>query len=229
MNILLIDDEKLELDQIEYILKPYFVNHNFYKAQDVSEALKIMETTNIHLALVDIQLPGRSGLELAKILKRNEYTVVIMVTAYQSFDYAQQALRLKVDNYITKPVVKSELLEVVRPYINESNYSELVINTIDYIYENYSSKVTLSSIADVIHVNPAYLSRIFNEEVGLSFSDFLNSYRIERAKRILIENENDSIAEIAERCGFNSQHYFSSLFKKTLGMTPSKYRKKLNQ
>lgn len=226
MNILLIDDEKLELEQIEYILRPYFINHNFYKAQDVSEALKIMETTNIHLALVDIQLPGRSGLELAKILKEKEYTTVIMVTAHQSFEYAQQAIRIKVDNYITKPVVESELLEVVRPYMNVTNYSELVIKAIDFIYENYSSKVSLSSIADFIHVNPAYLSRLFSEEVGMSFSDFLNDYRIERAKKVLKENEHYTIAEVAEKCGFNSQHYFSSLFRKTLGMTPSTYRRK---
>ncbi|MGP4105949.1 response regulator transcription factor [Virgibacillus sp. L01] len=225
MNILIIDDEKLELDQLEYLLKPYFANHSFLRAQDASEALTIMKTKNIHLALVDIHLPGRSGLELAKKLKENEYTKIIMVTAYQSFDYAQQALRLKVDNYITKPIVESELIEIIRPYMNEATYSELILQTIDIIHENYGSKITLTDIAEQIHLNHAYLSRKFNDEVGMSFPDFLNHYRIEMAKRMLQDSQNNTIGDVAEKCGFSGQHYFSSLFKKKLGMTPSEFKK----
>lgn len=225
MNILLIDDEQLELDQLEYLLKPYFKNHHFFQASDASDALRIMANHKIHLALVDIQLPGKSGLELAKQLKETEQTKVIMVTAFQSFEYAQQALRIKVDNYITKPIVEAELVEVIKPYLNDTAYSEMILQAIDIIHDNYQSKLTLTDIASEIHVNHAHLSRKFNEEVGMSFPDYLNDYRIEIAKQMLQENTNLSIALVAEQCGFSGQHYFSALFKKKLRKTPREFKK----
>lgn len=225
MNILLIDDEKLELDQLEYLLKPHFPNYTFYRAGDASEALKIIEQQPIQLALVDIQLPGGNGLDLAKKLKENNYTKIIMVTAYQSFDYAQRALRIKVDNYITKPIVESELLEVLKPYMHGASYSKIVLQSMEQIHNNYANKVTLTDIAYEIHVNHAYLSRKFNEEVGVSFPDYLNNYRVEAAKRILEKDANKTIAQVADKCGFSGQHYFSALFKKRVGMTPSEYKK----
>lgn len=225
MNILLIDDEQLELDQLEYLLKPYFTNHHFFRANDASEALRIMADHKIHLALVDIQLPGKSGLDLAKQLKADEQTKVIMVTAFQSFEYAQQALRIKVDNYITKPIVEAELVEVIKPYVSDTTYSEMILQAIDIIHEKYQTKLTLTGIASEIHVNHAHLSRKFNDEVGESFPDYLNDYRIEVAKRMLQENMNLSIAYVAEQCGFSGQHYFSALFKKKIGKTPSEFKK----
>ncbi|WP_019375823.1 DNA-binding response regulator [Virgibacillus halodenitrificans] len=229
MNILLIDDEKLELEQLEYLLKPYFPNHTFLRAHDTSEALKIIDKTTIHLALVDIHLPGGSGLKLAEKLKSTTHSKVIIVTAYQSFDYAQQALRLRVDNFITKPVVEAELLDIVRPYINGASYSSIISQAIDLIHENYASRITLTDIASRIHVNHAYLSRKFNDELGVSFPDFLNQYRIEIAKQMLQSENSYTIAEVAERCGFSGQHYFSSLFKKKLGMTPSEFKKEFQK
>lgn len=225
MNVLLIDDEELELEQLEYILSPYLNNHSLFKARDASQALRIMSETNIHLALVDIRLPGKSGLELAEKLKEHDYTKVIIVTAFQSFEYAQRALRLKVDNFITKPIVEAELLKIVLPFIKETRYSELIVKCIDIIHEEYGTKITLTDIAKKIHVNHAYLSRKFNEEVGLSFPDFLNDYRIQAAQRMLQENLNESIGEVAEKCGFSGQHYFSSLFKRKIGKTPSEFKK----
>lgn len=225
MNILLIDDEVLELDQLEHLLKPHFPNHNFYRAHDPSEAYKIMATYTIQLALVDIHLPGGSGLDIAKRLKEDSNTTVIMVTAFQSFEYAQEALRIKVDNYITKPVVEKELVDMLRPFFHGRSYSEIVLQTLESIHQNYRKKITLLEIADDIHVNHAYLSRKFNSEVGISFPNYLNNYRIEAAKRMIEENTYHSIAQIAERCGFNGQHYFSTLFKKVVGMKPSEYKK----
>ncbi|MFD2830787.1 response regulator transcription factor [Corticicoccus populi] len=223
MNILLIDDEQLELDQLEYLLEPYLKNHQIFQANDVTEALNVLENHKIHLALVDIHLPGTSGLELAKQLKKSGNTKVIIVTAFQSFDYAQQALRIKVDNYITKPIVEAELIEVVMPYLKDVPYSPIILQVIDIIQERYHTKLTLNKIADEIHVNHAHLSRKFNDEVGISFPDYLNDYRIEAAKKLL--RGNSSIAIIAEECGFSGQHYFSVLFKKKVGKTPSEFKK----
>lgn len=227
MNILLVDDEQLELDQLEYMLQQLFHMHTFYKAHDVSEALTYANDNTVHLALIDIQLPGRSGLDLVTLLKRIHNNVsIVMVTAYQTFEYAQKALRLKVDNFITKPVLESELNAAVKPFIKNYNYSELIQKVLDCVHTHYGSHLTLSYIAtQKIHVNYAYLSRKFNKELGMSFPTYLNQYRINAAKCMIDQKPYLTIEEVSEKCGFSNQHYFSQLFKNKMNVNPSIYRK----
>ncbi|ASN06218.1 response regulator transcription factor [Virgibacillus necropolis] len=226
MNILLVDDEQLELEQLEYLLKPFFNFKSVYKAKDASRALDIVDKVAIQLAFVDIQLPGKSGLELAKQFKNDYQIKVIMVTAFQSFEYAHQALRMGVEDYITKPLIESELIEVIQPYLQQANLSDMVNQTLETIHNRFDERLTLGEIADDIHVNNAYLSRKFNEELNTNFASYLNNYRIEMAKRMLKESPRMNISQVSETCGFNSQHYFSSLFKKQTGLTPREFRLK---
>ncbi|WP_257349934.1 response regulator transcription factor [Pseudalkalibacillus decolorationis] len=226
MNILLVDDEQLELEQLEYLLKPYFNLGSIYQAKDASRALDIVENVAIQLALVDIQMPGKSGLELARQFKNDYQIKVIMVTAYQSFEYAHQALRMGVEDYITKPLIESELIEAIQPYLQQANLSDMVNQTLETIHRRFGDRLTLGQIADDIHVNNAYLSRKFNEELNTNFASYLNTYRIEKAKRMLKESPKMNISQVSETCGFNSQHYFSSLFKKQTGLTPREFRMK---
>jgi YesN/AraC family two-component response regulator len=224
MNILLVDDEILELDQLEYIMKPHFPNWVFYKAQDASIALQLAGKINISLAFLDIQMPGKSGLELAKELKKNYKMDIIMVTAYQSFEYAQTSLRIGVNDYLTKPIVENELLGLLEKYRKWISQNDSIQEVLRIIREEYYEKLSLSIVANRIHLNATYLSRKFFEEVGIGFADYLNAYRLEMAKKILLEHKEWSMAVVSEKAGFNSQHYFSSMFKKQNGVTPSEYR-----
>lgn len=224
MNILLVDDEMLELDQLEYLIKNQFPKWTIYKANDASQAVQINKQHNISLAFLDIQLPGKSGLELASDLAQNYTMDIIMVTAFQSFEYAQQSIRLGVVDYITKPVIEDELKGVLNKYEQLGQYSEPIIKTIQIIQQEYSEKITLNYLASKIHINPAYLSRKFHEEVGLGFSEYLNDYRLSIAKKMLIEHPALSIHTVSEKCGFNSQHYFSQMFRKLTGKSPREFR-----
>ncbi|ASV67020.1 MULTISPECIES: response regulator transcription factor [Cytobacillus] len=224
MNILLVDDEMLELEQLEYLIKNQFPKWTIYKANDASQAVQINKQHNISLAFLDIQLPGKSGLELASELAQNYTMDIIMVTAFQSFEYAQKSIRLGVVDYITKPVIEDELIGVLNKYEQLGQYSESIIQTIQIIQQEYSEKITLNYLASKSHMNPAYLSRKFHEEVGLGFSEYLNDYRLNIAKKMLIEQPTLSIHTVSEKCGFNSQHYFSQMFRKLTGMTPREFR-----
>jgi YesN/AraC family two-component response regulator len=99
MNILLVDDEPIELEQLEYLIQKKFLNWKFFKAQDASQALQIIKQHDIFLAFLDIQLPGKSGLDLAMELSVKNDIDIIMVTAYQNFKYIQTSLRLGVIDY----------------------------------------------------------------------------------------------------------------------------------
>jgi YesN/AraC family two-component response regulator len=224
MNILLVDDEALELDQLEYLMKAQFPNWTFYKAQDASIALQLAGKVKISLAFLDIQMPGKNGLELAKELKKNYELDIIMVTAFQSFEYAKASLRIGVNDYLTKPIVESELLGLLEKYQKWSSKNDSMQEVLSIIREEYHEKLSLSFVANRIHLNANYLSRKFYEEIGIGFADYLNAYRLEMAKKLLVNQRDMSMAVIAEKAGFNSQHYFSAMFKKQFGVTPSEFR-----
>lgn len=226
MNILLVDDEPLELEQMEYLINKNFPMWEVHKAQDASQAMKILNQVDIFLAFLDIQLPGKTGLELAKEMKTLSKADIVMVTAFQNFEYAHAAIKVGVVDYITKPVIEEDLVKVLNNYSQLIRYSNQIQQSLKLIHQNYEEKITLNYLASKIHINPAYLSRKFQEEVGVGFSEYVNHYRLMMAKKMLTDKPEASIGEVSEKCGFNSQHYFSQMFRKETGLSPREYRLK---
>ena len=100
----------------------------------------------------------------------------------------------------------------------------IVLNAISYIRENYGNNIGLADVAQFCNVCSEYLSRIFKEETGVKFVDFLTNFRISMAKRMLVSGKY-KVAEVAETVGFSDQKYFQKVFKKVCGVTPSEYKK----
>jgi two-component system response regulator YesN len=99
-----------------------------------------------------------------------------------------------------------------------------LIAAADYIAKNFKENITLDSVSKNIFVSPYYLSHLFRDELGITFSDYVNSKRIEEAKRLLGEKYYDT-ETLCEMVGFNNTNYFIKIFKKYTGATPSKYKK----
>ena len=93
-----------------------------------------------------------------------------------------------------------------------------------YIDVNYSGKITLESISDIVGLNPIYFSVLFKKETGMNFSSYLVNIRTEKAKEKLI-NSNDTIEAVAESVGYRDVRYFSRLFTKNVGIKPAVFRK----
>ena len=95
----------------------------------------------------------------------------------------------------------------------------------EFIEKNFSdSNVSLSTTAEFVGIHPAYLSKLFKENAHLSFVDYLNEYRISEAK-LLLEDENLAVKDIAERVGFQSMATFFRVFKKICNASPGEFRK----
>nr|WP_326183719.1 response regulator [uncultured Oscillibacter sp.] len=94
----------------------------------------------------------------------------------------------------------------------------------EYIKENYGADIRLSEIAKAGNINPAYLSRIFSEESGETFSDYLIHYRMQIAKDLLCDIS-INVSEVAERVGYGDVKHFSKTFKKIVGISPRDYRR----
>jgi two-component system response regulator YesN len=92
-----------------------------------------------------------------------------------------------------------------------------------YIKTNYSGNISLKTLAAGFNVNANYLGRLFKEELGEFFSDYLNKIRIDKAKELLLTT-NQSIREVSLRVGYTDPNYFYTLFKKYMGISPAEYR-----
>lgn len=98
-----------------------------------------------------------------------------------------------------------------------------VKKTVEYINKHFNENITLNDMAEQNKISPYYLSRIFTKETGKNFVEYLNTIRIEKAKSLLLEDKY-KYYEIAEMVGISDSHYFSKIFKKYTGFTPSQFK-----
>ncbi len=126
-----------------------------------------------------------------------------------------------------------ELLVYTRRHISKHPPSILTHSTpmhekvdeiVQYINNNFSQPLSLSSISKLFYISPYYLSRIFKASTGFTFVEYLNSMRIREAQRLLLETS-DSIAIIGEKVGCGSASNFGRVFKKITTLSPLAYQK----
>lgn len=139
---------------------------------------------------------------------------------------------LKMPNH--KPsqfVYLAEILDILASptYENDANYHLLDVPklnpVITYIEQNFTQVNSLDDISNAIHINKNYLCGLFKRKTGMTVSSYINTLRIQLACSFLTE-ENHTIEDIGAKCGFASTSYFCRTFKKSLGCTPSDFRKK---
>lgn len=104
-------------------------------------------------------------------------------------------------------------------------YSKRIVCAMDYISEHLHSRIRIEETAEYLQINPAYLSRAFKAETGMTFTDYVNRKKIEEAAGLLSYSEYSDL-EISNLLCFSSQSYFIKIFKKYIGMTPKDYKKK---
>ncbi|WP_179232624.1 AraC family transcriptional regulator [Paenibacillus rigui] len=92
-----------------------------------------------------------------------------------------------------------------------------------YIRDRYTEDLSLEEVADFVHLNPHYFSKVFKQQVGATFIDFLTGLRIEKAKELILSGER-SLKEVCFEVGYKDPNYFSRVFKKVTGVTPTEYR-----
>lgn len=108
---------------------------------------------------------------------------------------------------------------------SQIEHTDIVHKTVNYVRAHYSEKITLDDVAGHVYLSKSYLSRIFKEELGSSFTDFVNAVRIQKSKELL-KDQSISLANIADLVGFSDQSYFTKVFSRAEGMSPGQYRRR---
>ncbi|MDL2301277.1 response regulator [Lachnospiraceae bacterium OttesenSCG-928-D06] len=200
------------------------------------------------IVITDVKMPFMDGVEMIRKLKeagcKSEF---IILTAYSDFKYAQSALRLGVKDYLLKPMQEGNLEAAIQNILNLSKPAEVsydssdlssvipplikgkdasnkyVSEAISFIYEHYNEDITITTVARSLDISEGYLSRIFKKETGHTFTNYLIFYRTRLAMNLL-KNHRVKIYEVADSVGYSDTTYFSSQFKKIVGMSPSEYQ-----
>lgn len=133
-------------------------------------------------------------------------------------------------------IIMKKLLECVMVHVLRNNELSIKDSTTqvkhneieiikNYIRENYSNKISLDKLSDLVDINKYYLIRLFKQQTGLSPIDYLIHVRLEEAEKLLSQS-NVTISKISDLVGFHSPSHFSKTFKESNHMTPSAYRKR---
>ena len=237
-RVLLADDEaailegyKLLFDQEKYQCEVVGT------AMDGREAVEKARELKPDIVIMDINLPKLNGLEAIRAIQEtapaDHPIYMIVVTGYDEFSYCQEALRLRVSDFLLKPIdfdAFGEVIEGLVKKVMENPNRQVVLSDtlkkiVDYVNKNLSDEdMRLTLLAENMNMNPNYISQLFKKELGCGYHAYLNQVRVEKAKKYLRQT-NEPISVVAELVGFSDYRIFTKIFKGIVGVTPSQFRK----
>jgi|SRR5579872_304850 len=227
---------------------------------EVSTGRQVIEAIGIarpDIVLMDVVMPGMDGLAAARVVReRYPATRIVIISAHENFEYAQQALRLGATDYLLKPVRSEQLVQLLKSLcpqpdaaqaqadrethseqdgqeparasdnesIQKGLHAHVLKHARTYIAAHYMQSLTLEQVAEQVALAPTYFSRIFKQQMGCTFVEYLTQVRLQEAKRLL-RTTGMSVTEISYAVGYQSPNYLSELFRTIEGVTASAYRR----
>jgi two-component system, response regulator YesN len=171
---------------------------------------------------------------LKKIKEKYPDLSVIILTGYSTKDIAVDALKGRADDFIEKPVDVNKTRQsienlLINKHLSKGSDDQGIKGKMEkittFITRNSHKKIMLDDVAKFIFLSPKYLSRVFKEELGVGFKEYVLKVKMEDAKKILINSE-ETINEISYKYGYKNTESFIKIFKKETGLTPTEYREK---
>lgn len=210
------------------------------EAADGVAAINVVDTLHPDIVIMDINMPLMSGLEVIQLLKRKYPKIAfIIVSGYDDFEYCREALRLKIVDYILKPVNFEEFGEIIdnlkitiykdeeADALDKSEDNQLIFNMTGYLKEHLREEISLKKLAEYFHLTPNYIGQVFKDKIGVNYQTYLTNLRIEEAKSLLITTQKP-VSEISELVGYRDYRIFTKTFKKIEKIPPTQYRVKNN-
>ena len=216
------------------------------EASNGEEGLELAEKCGPALIITDLKMPKMDGIEMLRRLRERGSTAqVIILTAYDTFQYAQSALRLGAADYLLKPFRDGELEQAISrlrprlegadgqgpcpappalPELKNGPGSKYAAEAIAYINHHYNDPgISVGSVAQHLGLSEGHLSHLFKKETDCTLLSYLTRCRIHRATELLRDCR-AKVYQVAEQVGYRDIAYFSATFKKLMGMSPSEYQ-----
>ena len=197
-------------------------------------------------------MPGYTGLEVAKKIRESGKPCgILFLTGYDKFSYAKQAISVRALDYLLKPYNEQELVSAVEDAIRQTTAQPLprpapvqtappLLREEDedarttliraemyaFVEAHYQQDISMQDAAAALRYSDAYFCKLFKQCFKVNFSAYLNQYRVDKACQ-LMQDPRLSLREVATACGYADANYFTRVFKRLTGQTPSEYRNTL--
>jgi signal transduction histidine kinase/AraC-like DNA-binding protein/ABC-type sugar transport system substrate-binding protein len=233
-TILMVSDDSRPIEARQASFTTLLSEFNFVYLNDGTAAIEYLGTETPSLVILDVDVLNTDQLMVLKFMRSQEGTasipVLIMSDQTLSLDDVKQLdydRAILVTKNILTPV---ETALLIRRAHNKKDFlpaptSELVKRSLSFIHQNFDHTFTLQEIASAVGISKSYFSQIFRTETGLPLWEYLNRYRVLKAKDYLRRSVLP-VTEISMRVGFDDFSYFGRVFNKYCGCSPRAYRQK---
>ncbi|QSB49427.1 helix-turn-helix domain-containing protein [Parageobacillus toebii] len=248
LKILLVDDEYLIREAFKAIFKKMKEAVVIGEASSGKKAMELFCKTQPDITFLDINIPEADVFDLIEFMKRIYHkNSIILLSGYDLFgsEILQRALEMGADEILMKPSHQKDVIALIRRYMtfnekendkfdsmldgitakNSIQDGKVIQSALNYIEENYQNGITLEEVAEHVHISPFYLSKLFKKELKMNFVSYVTEKKMQKAKELL-ENTDLPVINIALELNYQEPNYFSKVFKKVVGITPSEYRKR---
>ena len=253
-KLLVAEDELIERKVLCKTLQKYLGDLiTLYEAKNGREAIEIFEREAPQAAILDIEMPGANGLEVArKIRETDKNCAILFLTGYDKFAYARQAISVRALDYLLKPYNEQELVFAVEDAIRQVSAQSTPLppraqptapaaplhteeededvrtsiiraEMLSFIEAHYREDISMQDAAAALRYSDAYFCKLFKQCFKVNFSAYLNEYRVKKAQQ-LIRDSRLSLKDVGTAVGYADANYFTRVFKRLTGQTPSEYR-----
>lgn len=232
--VLVVDDDPGTLEQFGFILRKH--QYVVVVASSGEEAFCILQQRPLHLALVDMRLPGISGLEIVRRARASAIDVpFVMMTGFGMDRAAVDAMQLGAKDFVEKPIFVEQLLELVKRYAVCARPTEAarasedcdnlhVAKALRIIAEEFSDPALgLRTIATRGRISPEHLARLFRDVTGETLETRLRRTRLQSG-RVWLETTKLRVGDVAARCGYRDASMFAADFRSQYGVSPREFR-----
>lgn len=241
-KLFLVEDEALIRSGLKHLIEEVIGGFQVVgEAENGRAALEALKSVKPDVLITDIRMNEMNGLELIRRI-RDQYPdlYILILSGFADFEYAKQAIKYGISDYLLKPVDRTELAQALGEFKRkhgtgqelsdlqgeggtDSKGRQLIRKVKELVAQRLDQEISLQYMAEQVHLNHQYLSVLFKSETGQTFTDYVSQCRMNRAKQLLKET-NLKIYEVAKLSGYLSSKHFMAVFKDYTGSTPSQFR-----
>lgn len=235
IRLAIIDDERRITEHVRQVIEEHFAGlFDIMLSSDAETVVEALKHEEIPIIISDIRMPNMDGIEFMRyVCEHYPDTKFLLLSAYPNFEYIYEANRRNV-KYLLKVEDDSVIVQTIADMLSTNRRAEeaalpgandrLMQFLIEYIDKHYNTDLSLEALAQIVHFNPSYLSRIFKQYTGENIFEYVNRVRMRESKQLLEETD-FKVAEISEMVGYKSANYFCYVFKACYGLSPQAWRK----
>ncbi len=246
MKLLVADDERwIRKGILKMVDQGAHGFEEIFEAGTLAAFEEIFLKEKPEIVISDVRFPSGTSCELCqKLYESHPSTKFIVLSGYDDFTYVKAALGYKAVDYLLKPVDKGELNDTIRKAMEEwkdiseqktavkeqkeekrgmENGEQIIRRIMEEVQKDCTKRFSLRTFSEQYHISEAYLSNLFAKVAGVSLMNYIMKIRVEKSVDLMLQTKM-KINDIAEAVGYEDTRYFTRVFKKVTGKTPSDFR-----